>query len=235
MSVLLLRNAAPIQSWGDSSRFNHRGTSNIPTKSGILGLVAAAQGRRRTDPVEDLIQLRFGVRIDQPGSVLRDFQTTHDQNGKSKPLSYRTYLTDAVFVAGLEGERETLERLDRAIRKPRYPLYLGRRSCPPDVPLTMGVIKGDLVPVLEGVSWQASEWFRKKSTRLGGYSAILVCDQSPSSPGVPTQLMRDVPISWDPDHREFGWRNVSESTVQFAQTEYSDHNPFELGGNLIVS
>ena len=60
MSVLLLRLKGPLQSWGDSSRFTRRETRQEPTKSGVLGLLAAAQGRRRGDPIEDLAGLAFG-------------------------------------------------------------------------------------------------------------------------------------------------------------------------------
>jgi len=51
-----------MQSWGVESRFVRRTTSPHPSKSGVIGLLAAAQGRRRTDPVEDLLQVSFGVR-----------------------------------------------------------------------------------------------------------------------------------------------------------------------------
>ena len=43
--VLVLRLAGPLQSWGSSSRFTRRSTEAFPTKSGIVGLLAAAQGR----------------------------------------------------------------------------------------------------------------------------------------------------------------------------------------------
>ena len=68
MSTLLLRLAAPIQSWG-IDKFERRGTERIPTKSGVIGLVAAALGRRRNDQIEDLNALRFGVRIDKEGKL----------------------------------------------------------------------------------------------------------------------------------------------------------------------
>lgn len=47
MTVLLLRLAGPLQSWGSAARFARRGTENAPTKSGVLGLLAAAEGRPR--------------------------------------------------------------------------------------------------------------------------------------------------------------------------------------------
>ena len=112
MTTLLLLLAGPLQAWGDSSRFSRRDTRMVPTKSGVLGLLAAAQGLRRTDPLEDLVHLRFGVRSDQPGSLQRDFQTAIDwRTGKSMPLSYRYYLADARFVAGVEGPRPVVEGL----------------------------------------------------------------------------------------------------------------------------
>ena len=49
MSTLLLRLAAPLQSWGASSKFGRRATEREPTKSGVIGLVAAALGIRRTE------------------------------------------------------------------------------------------------------------------------------------------------------------------------------------------
>ena len=42
MSVLLLQLAGPLQSWGAASRFARRSTENAPTKSGLVGLLAAA-------------------------------------------------------------------------------------------------------------------------------------------------------------------------------------------------
>ena len=75
MSTLLLRLAAPIQSWGNDSRFEVRRTGKEPTKSGVIGLLAAALGRSRADSLDDLCSLRFGVRVDQEGQLLRDFHT----------------------------------------------------------------------------------------------------------------------------------------------------------------
>ena len=77
MAVLVLRLAGPLQSWGVSSKFNIRESGTEPSKSGVIGMVAAALGRRRGDSIEDLAALRFGVRRDQPGTVTRDFHMAH--------------------------------------------------------------------------------------------------------------------------------------------------------------
>src|SRR3954463_10414355 len=105
MSVLLLKLAGPLQSWGSSSRFARRGTDTAPTKSGVIGLLAAAKGIRRTEPLTELLGLEFGVRLDQPGQILRDFQTARSLDGRdSAPLTYRFYLSDAVFLAAVHGD-----------------------------------------------------------------------------------------------------------------------------------
>jgi CRISPR system Cascade subunit CasD len=35
---------SPLQSWGTSSRFDHRGSDPYPSKSGVVGIIAAAMG-----------------------------------------------------------------------------------------------------------------------------------------------------------------------------------------------
>jgi len=184
MGTLLLRLAAPMQSWGSSSRFVNRATDHAPTKSGVIGLLAAACGLRRTDPLEDLLDLQFGVRIDQPGRVERDFQTaryfapkpTGDTeverqigpsfapellrgSWESLPLTNRYYLADAVFVAAVAGDDELIGALDNAIRHPKFPLYLGRRAFPPSEPILppeLGVRKSDIWAALSDL--QATPW-----------------------------------------------------------------------------
>lgn len=75
MATLLLRLQGPMQSWGTTSRFDERDTQLEPSKSGVLGLVCAALGRDRHEPVDDLAVLRMGVRVDQEGVPMRDYQT----------------------------------------------------------------------------------------------------------------------------------------------------------------
>ncbi len=109
-STLLLRLSGPMQSWGASSRFKQRATEQVPTKSGVLGLLAAAQGRQRTDDLQDLAALTFAVRVDQPGSLLRDYQTAQPWQKRPKDnanLVTRYYLEDAVFVAAIESDNDS--------------------------------------------------------------------------------------------------------------------------------
>src|SRR5579864_5026868 len=75
MTTLLLRLAGPMQSWGTQSRFTVRDTGREPSKSGVIGLVCAALGRRRDAPLDDLVQLTMGTRVDRDGIVKVDYHT----------------------------------------------------------------------------------------------------------------------------------------------------------------
>lgn len=226
MPVLLLQLAGPMQSWGVRSRFSVRGTELAPSKSGIIGMLAAALGRRRTDPLEDLLTLRFGVRKDQPGTVIRDFHTAHHlETGKAMPLSHRYYLADAVFLAGIEGDRGLVEGLDHALRNPAFPLYLGRRSCPPAQPVSLGLREVPLLDALTSEPWRASPWFQK---RHGGFKAELLvdeCAQAQAPEGGEVHTYRDVPVSFDPQHREYTFRNVRRLLVPLGAPPRDQHDP----------
>ena len=227
MAVLLLRLAGPLQAWGVKSRFTVRATELAPTKSGVVGMLASAVGRRRTDPIEDLLALRFGVRKDQPGSVIRDFHTARTLDGReSMPLSNRYYLADAVFLAGIEGDRALLEGIDEALRHPAFPLYLGRRSCPPTHPVSLGLREAALLDALRAEPWLASEWFRRR--RREGLNAEILIDQE----AVPIKERagdargsRDVPLSFDPRRRDYGFREVERLMVRVGAPEPDAHDP----------
>ncbi|MFK8909819.1 type I-E CRISPR-associated protein Cas5/CasD [Streptomyces sp. YS-3] len=236
MSVLLLRLAGPLQSWGAAARFARRSTENAPTKSGVLGLLAAAAGRPRTADLSDLAALRFGVRIDQPGSRLRDFHTAHhDDSGKAMPLSERFYLTDAIFVAGVEGDKTLLQRLHEAVRSPRFLPYLGRRSCPPSRPIEMGPPTEDtsLEEALHSAEWQASSWYRRQqrrtTRRTGSPDASQTLDLLIDCPQgeVPHLSLRDLPVSFDSSHRQYGLRGLLAERIALPSTHSTrgEHDP----------
>lgn len=222
MSVLVLRLAGPLQSWGASSRFVRRTTSTEPTKSGVLGLVAAAQGLRRSDPLESLLGLRFGVRVDQPGRLIRDFQTAQrpdiQRDGtvkwRSLPLSQRYYLSDAVYLAVLEGDDQLIRGIDSAVRRPAFPLFLGRRSCPPAGPIALGVRDCDLDAALAQEPWIASTHAQLKE-RSTVVRLATVRDATEGDSPV-EELIQDTPISFDPNHRQYAWRAVTRGQVEVA-------------------
>ncbi|NLD52372.1 MAG: type I-E CRISPR-associated protein Cas5/CasD [Clostridiales bacterium] len=205
MSTLLIRLAGPLQSWGMNAKFDRRDTQRAPTKSAVVGLVAAALGRSRNEPLDDLNELRFGVRVDREGVLLRDYHTA--KSIKSAYVTHRYYLSDAAFLAGLEGEEAMLENIAAALRCPAFPLFLGRRSCPPEGKVLLGIRQGrSLEKALREEPWLAGE-------RVGKREALpptlrMVMDANSTQPGA--YFTRDVPLSFDQTHRKFGFRRVTE-------------------------
>lgn len=143
MPTLLMRLAGPMQSWGTTSRFDERDSQLEPSKSGVIGLICAALGRDRAEPVNDLARLKMGVRVDREGLLMRDYQTATgviSAAGKvdldRTVISPRYYLADAAFLVGLEGDdRAQLAQIHTALRAPYWPLALGRKSFPPGEPV----------------------------------------------------------------------------------------------------
>lgn len=217
-----------MQSWGSSSRFTRRSTEAFPTKSALVGLLAAAQGRRRVDPIEDLAQLRVAVRVDQPGQLLRDFHTAH-RGEVSMPLSDRFYWADAAFGAFIEGPDELIEALAQAIVRPIFPLYLGRRACPPTMPLRLAVHDGAAWDALQETPWLAAKFYQRKR-KEARVSLRVVADQGiiPVKAGTAyqhTHTLQDVPISFDSQHRRYSLRTVEETRIEVENPEFVPGNP----------
>ncbi|MGW3738382.1 type I-E CRISPR-associated protein Cas5/CasD [Streptomyces sp. NPDC005148] len=259
-AVLVLRLAAPLQSWGGPSRYNRRETRPQPTKSGVLGLLAAAEGRDREASIADLVNLQLGVRVDQPGTLLRDYHTYSDYRGlpllsaktnakgqqtRTTPAKYtgvtqRFYLQDAVFVAALRGPKILMESLEEAVRHPVHPLSLGRRSCPPTGPVSLDLHPDtQLEDALKEVPWQAS------SHRRGQVQGATVSLETTVEDPAGDQLAVDVPDTYDlKTGTTFGRRAVRHLwvTVPTGRTQPpnpaqdtgtagpSDHDPFALLG-----
>lgn len=110
MPTLLLRLVGPMQSWGTTSRFDQRDTGKEPSKSGVIGLVAAALGidRENWTDLEPLTHLSMGVRHDRSGVPRRDYQTAqriisadHSKLHETA-VTTRDYLADAAFLVGFE-------------------------------------------------------------------------------------------------------------------------------------
>lgn len=157
MATLLLQLVGPMQAWGVTSRFDERDSGLEPSKSGVIGLLCAALGRDRAEPVDDLAALRMGVRVDREGLLMRDYQTVLGtlkacgELNKEPVVSPRFYLADAAFLVGLEGSRTLLDTLQNALKQPVWPLSLGRKSMPPGKPVWLadGVRDTDLLTTLE--------------------------------------------------------------------------------------
>lgn len=150
MSTLLLKLAGVLQSWGVESKFETRRTLGFPTKSGVIGLLASALGYSREEPLDRLNALRFGIRVEREGELLRDYHIARGKKDKDVYITERFYLSDAVFLAGFESaDTAFINELADAVRTPAYPLYLGRRSCVPAMPLLLGIRETPLLETLQ--------------------------------------------------------------------------------------
>lgn len=237
MSVLVLRLAGPLQAWGDSSRYTVRATNDAPTRSGVLGLLCAAEGRSRDANLADLQELRIAVRIDQPGILLRDFQTASNKYTKqdTMPLSTRFYRENAVYTVFIEGVSESLKHFASALRQPKFPLYLGRRSCVPTLPLMLEIIDSDIASSIAHYPWQAEQWYRQRLERKGrGYWAEVLMDQDiPWASGsgderIIEETHRDVPVSFSRERREYLWRTVLRTSVQILAPAFTENEMTSL-------
>ncbi|ENO79098.1 type I-E CRISPR-associated protein Cas5/CasD [Thauera sp. 63] len=209
MATVLLRLMGPMQSWGTTSRFDERDTGKEPSKSGVLGLVAAALGidRENWRDLKPLCRLRMGVRHDRPGVPKRDYQTAQrviSADGSKihdTAVTTRHYLADAAFLVGLCGEdRALLERIHGALADPVWPLALGRKSYVPSEPIWMpdAVVDADLRATL--VQWPAVASPRPDSPRTPRILSL----ESPDRSGL---MKMDQPLSSFAERR-FGPRFV---------------------------
>ena len=105
MPTLLLRLAGPMQSWGTTSRFDQRDTGKEPSKSGVIGLLAAAMGidRENWTGLQPLARLRMAVRHDRPGVpsaiIKRPVAPTRIRSSRRTADRRRTALSRAAITS----------------------------------------------------------------------------------------------------------------------------------------
>jgi len=151
---LFLRLEGPLQAWGERARWSVRDTAPEPTKSGVVGLLACAAGLSRDEDLREISrQVRLGVRCDRPGMPLVDYHTVvggvMSAEGRVKRnattrepetvVSWRHYLCDASFLTVVQAAPQWIAMLAEAAQRPHWPIYLGRKSCPPGLPIFEGV------------------------------------------------------------------------------------------------
>lgn len=257
---LLLRLAGPLQSWGEHSHYpGDRDTAAFPTRSGVIGLLACALGRPRGHRHDDLRQLRLTVRVDRPGTLLRDLHTVggglppeetvrtakggRRLENKTTVYGHRTYLADATFVcaitlasdetkgsvghggAGVPEQGATLlRRCARALAAPQWPLYLGRRACPPEGPLLLRHSPdalGDLLrcplpgrppqsPAVSLLADRPLHWLPRHS-------------QDPDDGSQPSSEVQDEPVDTGPDQRTYRTRHLYRGTWHPPHDQYTGH------------
>jgi CRISPR system Cascade subunit CasD len=215
---LLLRLAWPLQSWGDHSTFADRDTLRYPTRSGITGIFAAAQGLRRGERLDRYAPLTLTVRVDRPGVLLADFHTTggglprgrtvptaeggRRTEGKATIVTRRIYLSDALFTVAVEGPGQLIGDLAAALRSPHWQPYLGRRSCPPDQPLLLRPADNPVQELYRHIPLP-----RQRPDEHGQVSADIITEEPASATGTLTEVA-DIPVTFSRHDRHYQLRTI---------------------------
>ncbi len=188
MNYLIFQLQAPLSAWGETAVGEYRPSANYPSESALIGLLAAALGIDRSD--EDQHQtlraeLDFAIGVQSAGRLLRDYQTAQVPGRvslKNRPhrtrrdelnmpkeelntiLSTRDYRQDAACSVAVQTKIDSafsLTDLALAIQQPKFVLYLGRKTCPPSLPLWPQVIAAEN-------ALQAMEVYRLQLAEISG-------------------------------------------------------------------
>lgn len=177
----------PMQSWGSSSRFTRRETEAFPTKSALIGLLAAAAGidKHAADEAEQLAPLaalRLSIfRLPQPGGrlaeQLSDFHTVgggYDAKDSAfdkmsiprkasggpsanAVITHRSYLTGVRFIACFSGAVDVVEAAARQLGNPVWGVWFGRKTCLPAMPLSP-ILGADALSAARTLLDQLRQW-----------------------------------------------------------------------------
>ncbi|MGO8685452.1 MAG: type I-E CRISPR-associated protein Cas5/CasD [Thermoleophilia bacterium] len=244
--VLALRLEGTLQAWGDSSRWSVRDTRPEPTKSAVIGIIAAcfgwrldAEGDRRV--AELARSLRMGIRADREGIVLRDYHTvggtrsgsetpwtgllTAEGKVKRNPaspglhteVSERNYLSDGCYLVAVEGTAAIIEEIEHALVRPLWPPFLGRKSCVPTAPLYPA--RADVPSRLPGSALDVLRtypWLGRLGDEHPATLRVVVDENKETSAGL-HGLRHDLPESLA--RRLLGHRYVREFTVPLPSKE----------------
>ncbi len=152
-TFVVLKLQGVMQAWGGHTYEDFRHTELIPTRSALLGLLAACLGidRNDSDRLKALAaSVLIAVRMDREPLRITDFHTVMDaRKVDGKPnnfpvVSRREYLCDAEYTVLLEIHEDAAydaDTLRQALEKPVYTPFLGRRSCPISRPLLVGIVE----------------------------------------------------------------------------------------------
>ncbi|MDE8743063.1 type I-E CRISPR-associated protein Cas5/CasD [Pectobacterium polaris] len=178
-NYLVFQIYAPLVSWGEVAVGEVRHTSTVPSRSALLGLLAAALGIRRDDRAALTVFNQYyhvAVRpLSDRETWLNDYHTVqmpkenrkvprYTRRDELRPeagqsletmLTSREYRCDAYYHIAISATPDapySLSALRDALLSPVFTLYFGRKSCPPALPLAPHLFAGTLAEV-----WQLAK------------------------------------------------------------------------------
>lgn len=153
MYTLTFTLTAPTMRFSAQQTYNNKPTLPYPTKSSIVGLVAASLGRRRGENIDDLANMRMGVAVLNKPHTFIDFQTMGYANMTQTtrmPIQRKQYLSDCKFQIALESDNESLlESIARSFTNPAFPLFCGARDCIVTEPISGTINEGTIEDNIE--------------------------------------------------------------------------------------
>ena len=256
MRTLLLKFSGPLQSWGTSSHFETRHTDYYPSKSAVIGMIAAAFGYRRNDKhaseIKELNTLDFAVRIDQKGNLHSDYHIAQ----KYKPtgdfarsyVTQRYYMEDAIYLVGLGSSSDNLiENIEKALRSPYFSLSLGRRALIPCADLIIGSTANSVIDALCHYEWLAKPWYKNKIKRLNTCAAsdktlplyadadLLSAETALVNRASIKRLRQDYVVSFSNKERKFGYRYEARIDIPISTLHASENGQHPAQSNVCNS
>ena len=236
MKTILLKLKGPMQSWGTSSHFETRNTDYYPSKSALIGIIAASFGYRRDQEqkIKELNELDFALRIDQPGMLLRDYHIAkkYKKTGEFERtyVTNRYYMEDAVFVVAIShANDQQVEEIYEALQHPYFSPFMGRRSCPVPLDFIIKMTEEDAVTALEKLEWQAAEWYKKK---YSDYRLEIYADKALIPQGIAT-MRKDYVISFSQKERKFGPRFEVRKSINLSGSDSKcKNNDLDFYGSI---
>lgn len=169
---LIFQLHGPMASWGVDAPGEVRHSHELPSRSGLLGLLAAALGIRRDEEARLNVfnqHYEFLLCASSNPRWARDYHTVqvprevrkaryfsrreelNDPELLSALISRRDYYTDAWWMVALTATADapySLQQLQEALLRPVFPLYLGRKSHPLALPLAPLLLEGRAPAIL---------------------------------------------------------------------------------------
>lgn len=222
-----------MQSWGTSSHFETRNTDYYPSKSAVIGVIAAGFGysRDEDDIIRKLNKLDFAVRIDQVGLLKKDYQTARRLKKDEPYVTNRYYLEDAIFVVAISNDDDKwIEEIYTAIKNPYFQPFMGRRSCPVQPDFVIDMVETGAIEALQNLEWQASDWYKKRNRN---YVADIYADKD-LLPESGFSMRNDRVISFSQQERKFGPRFEARTakTMSAENENQSEPEQFDCYGAL---
>ena len=237
MKTILLKFGGPMQSWGTSSHIETRNTDYYPSKSAVIGVIAASFGysRDEDEKIRKLNELDFAVRVDQVGLLKKDYHIAskykNDGSFERNYVTNRYYLEDAIFVVAISSEDDDwIKEICAAIKNPYFQQFMGRRSCPVQPDFIIDVVEMGAIEALQNLEWQASDWYKKRNQN---YVADIYADKD-LLPESGYTMRNDRVISFSQKERKFGPRFEARTakTMSAENENKSEPEQFDCYGAL---